>query len=303
MKGKRPILWAGLALALLTLAACSDGQKETVNEMTFSLEGITQVTLSYDEELITFRPGTGDQLVVREYMTENKPAYRAKVTEKGTTLQLQEGGKPLFHGTFARRVEVLLPEDYGEGLTVTTTEGAIDLTEVALRVDRLRLESTAGTVQVGQAEVEEGTLATTSGVLAAEDLTGEKLTLTTTSGQIRCDRLTGTVDCRATSGAIQVDQARGGGSYRMENGGTLAVTYREVTGDLTLYNKNDSLQLTLPAELAFSFQASTKNGTITTDFPVNLSDEGRMAKAVVGGSPKIIIRAETKNGGISVSRG
>lgn len=300
MKRTQLFFGGALLLGLLALSGCGGAEGQQVHELSFSLEGITSVTLSYDEEPITFLEGTGDQLVVREYMTQDKAEYHAKVTEKGASIQIQEGGKPLLQGDFSRWIEVYLPASYGETLTVTTTDGAIDLTGAALQLRELRVDSTAGQVQVRKAAAQTMTLSTTQGQLDLADLTGEQIQLTTTNGTILCDGITGEVDCRSTGGAVQIRRARGSGSYRAENSGELSVSYEEVTGDLSLYNKNDAVQLSLPAGLSFAFEAATKNGEITTSFPVSLGDEGRTAVATVGSQPAVTIRVESKNGAIDV---
>lgn len=300
MKRTQLFFGGALLLGLLALSGCGGAEGQQVHELSFSLEGITSVTLSYDEEPITFLEGTGDQLVVREYMTQDKAEYHAKVTEKGASIQIQEGGKPLLQGDFSRWIEVYLPASYGETLTVTTTDGAIDLTGAALQLRELRVDSTAGQVQVRKAAAQTMTLSTTQGQLDLADLTGEQIQLTTTNGTILCDGITGEVDCRSTGGAVQIHRARGSGSYRAENSGELSVSYEEVTGDLSLYNKNDAVQLSLPAGLSFAFEATTKNGEITTSFPVSLGDEGRTAAATVGSQPAVTIRVESKNGAIDV---
>ena len=302
MKRTQLFLGGVLLLGLLALTGCGGAEGQQVHELSFSLEGITSVTLSYDEEPITFLAGTGDQLVVREYMTQDKAEYHAKVTEKGTSIQIQEGGKPLLQGDFSRWIEVYLPASYGESLTVTTTDGAIDLTGAALQLRELRVDSTAGLVQVGTAAAGTANLSTTQGRLELADLTGDEITLTTTNGSILCDRLEGEVDCRSTGGEIQIRRAWGSGSYRAENSGELSVAYEEVTGDLTCYNKNDGIWLSLPPGLSFAFEATTKNGQITTTFPVTSGDEGRSATATVGDHPSVTVRAETKNGDITVEQ-
>ena len=110
---KRMLLYPMLCIGLLLLTGC--GGKDTSlieNEMQFSLSNISKVKISYDEEKITFKRGTVNQLVIKEYMSENKKPYRAKVREKGRSIEIQEGGKPLFAGDFERYIEVYLPQSY-----------------------------------------------------------------------------------------------------------------------------------------------------------------------------------------------
>ena len=78
--------------------------------------------------------------------------------------------------------------------------------------------------------------------------------------------------------------------------------YTEVTGDLSFYNKNDSIHVTLPADLEFEFEATAKNGSISTTFQENVSIEGRTTSGTVGEHPTVTVKVETNNGNIEVEQ-
>lgn len=120
---------------LLSLTGCSDAKSpKMTNELHFSLAEISDLTISYDEEPITFFETDGDELVVKEYMTENKTSYYADVNESKDSIHISEGGKPLFKDGFSRYVEVYLPISYTKALTITTTDGNIDLSSINLQL-------------------------------------------------------------------------------------------------------------------------------------------------------------------------
>jgi len=104
-----------------------------------------------------------------------------------------------------------------------------------------------------------------------------KLTVTTTNGSIFCRRPDGTVTCVSTHGNVTVESAVGAGCYSIQNSGILNVSYETVTGDLSFFNKNGAVKVTVPTGLAFKFKASVKNGTIVTDFQNSLTFSGRTA--------------------------
>lgn len=67
---------------MLALSGCSGSDKlQLANEIRFSLDGISDVTISYDEELVTFFPADSDELMIREYMTKDKGSYHADVSQ------------------------------------------------------------------------------------------------------------------------------------------------------------------------------------------------------------------------------
>lgn len=301
-KMKKAAFWAA-ALGMLALAGCSRGRAAQLeNELAFPLDGVSEVIISYDEETVTFHEGEGEALVIQEYMTAHQSSCHARAEQTGGRIAISEGGKPLFDGDFSRYIEIYLPASYHGSLTVTTTDGEIDLSGVALQLDTLRIDSTAGAVRLHTVEAQSLALSTTSGALAADRLEAGTVRIDTTSGDFSCGQLDGEVACTTTSGSLEVRSAAGSGSYQASSEGELAVRYTEVTGDLSFYNKNGSIRVTLPAGLEFAFSATAKNGAVTTTFQEALCLDGGTASGTVGSQPTAAIRAETRNGDIEVTQ-
>ena len=300
---KKFICLALTTFYLFALIGCSHSQDpEVINEISFSLDGVSDVTISYYEELITFYPTEDNELLIKEYMTENKNSYHAQVKQTDDSIHISEGDKPFFKSRFSRRIEVFLPNSYMEALTVTTTDGNIDLTDVDLRLSKLRIDSTSGRVDLESATASNIHLSTTSGTLNLGSLEAENIRLDTTSGNITCDELTGNVEYTSTSGNADIKSASGSGSYKANNSGKLNVNYVEVNGDLYLFNKNENINLTLPEDLSFEFEATTKNGSVSTTFQECITMDGRTTSGVVGNNPTVSVKVETKNGNIEVSK-
>lgn len=290
-------------LCLAALTGCGGGgAMKLANELRFSTEDISDVTISYDEESLTFLEGGEDELIVREYMTADQSGYYAKVKRQGGCIKISEGGKPFFGNGFSRYVEVCLPSSYQGSLTVTTTDGDIEFADVSLSLSALRVDSTSGKVKLQDAAAGTIYLSSTSGVLETGNLIADQIRLETTSGNVICERLEGEVSYTSTSGSAEIRSAAGSGTYQANNSGMLEVTYSEVTGDLSLFNKNDEIHLTLPEDLEFEFRAETKNGSVSTNFQKFISVDGRQVSGVVGSQPAVTVTVETKNGKIEVER-
>ncbi len=78
--------------------------------------------------------------------------------------------------------------------------------------------------------------------------------------------------------------------------------FTEVTGDLSFFNKNDDINLTLPADLEFEFEATTKNGSVSTTFQECISVDGRTLRGTIGNNPMVTVKTETNNGNIEVTQ-
>lgn len=288
---------------LLVLTACGkDETPQMVNELQFSLDNIESLIISYDEENISFYASNDNTLIIKEFMTKNKRDYYAKVNDDSNSIKISEGNKPLAKSGFTRYIEVYLPTNFNQSLTVTSTKGGIDLSNMDLNLSLLRIDSTSGTVTLDCVVASEVHLSSTSGTLAVGSIQADSIRLDTTSGSVTCNELNGAVNYTSTSGDFDVKSAIGSGSYRANNSGKLGVVYSEVTGDLSFFNKNDAVTLTLPDDLQFSFEATTKNGSVTTNFQQSLTKDGRTTKGSVGGSATVTVKVETSNGNIEVTQ-
>lgn len=300
MKNPTKLLLCMTAVLLLISGCSRPAGQQTANELHFSLSGISDVIISYDEEPVTFHEASGDELIIKEYMTKNKRSYYARVKQNRSYIHISEGDKPFFKDGFSRRIEVYLPAGYQESLTVTTTDGNIDFSDVSLQLSLLRIDSTSGTIEIKDASAFDIHLSSTSGTLKLDSISADTIRLETTSGSVFCNELTGYVTYTSTSGNADIKSAAGSGSYRANNSGNLKVVYTEVTDDLYFYNKNDSIQLTLPEKLSFEFAATTKNGSVSTTFQECIAIDGRTMSGIVGTDPSVTVKTETNNGDIEV---
>lgn len=303
MKMKMILLSILFIITIFLMSACGkESSTKLVNEMSFSLEDISDLTISYDDENISFFENENENLVIKEYMSKDKESYHAKVSQKKNGIQISEGGKPFSKKNFIRYVEIYLPSAYSANIKVTTTDGNIDMSDIALNMKSIRIDTTCGILKINKAAAEEISLSSTSGTLELGELIGDQIKIKTTQGNVTCEKIDGNVIYTSTSGNAEFLSASGSGTYKADNSGTLSVVYDEVVGDLTFFNKNDNVQIRLPQNLEFEFEAITKNGRIDTNFKEDISVSGDLTSGTVGSNPTVTIKVETKNGNIEVSR-
>lgn len=292
-----------LTITMFSMSACAkESSVKLVNEMSFSLEDISDLTISYDDESISFYSNENENLMIREYMSKDHERYHARVSQSKNSIQISEGGKPFFKDGFMRYVEVYLPASYSSNLKVTTTDGNIDMSNMKLDMDSIRIDTTCGTLKLDQAVADVMYLSSTSGNLELGEISGDQIRIETTQGNVTCEKIDGKVVYTSTSGDAEFLSASGSGTYKANNSGILSVTYDEVTGDLNFFNKNDCVLIRLPKDLEFRFEAITKNGKIDTNFQGDISVNGDSTNGTVGSNPTVTIKVETKNGNIEVNR-
>lgn len=257
-------------LVLMAGSGCSrSANTESANELTFELDSISEISIAYDDEDVTFFNSENDRLIIKEYMSENKKSYHAKVNKTDNYIHISEGGKPVIKNNFYRYIEVYLPESYKQTLTVGTTDGKINLSGIDIDLEMLDVSTTSGVIEINNAAA-------------------SCINLTTTSGSIECERLEGNVNYTATSGSIDIKSAYGSGQYRADNSGLMNIIYSKVDGDVSLYNKNDDVNLTIPDDIKCDIRVKSKNGMVSAP----QSDT----------SSKIKITAESVNGDVNIKQ-
>jgi hypothetical protein len=131
------------------------------------------------------------------------------------------------------------------------------------------------------------------------------LNVETRNGSIAVGDVSGNLALEAQNGSLKLDAVAGNVRGRTTNGGVDA----ELTGDtwqgtgLDLETKNGGVRLRVPENYSARLETGTVNGGIDIDFPVTV--QGRLGRefATTLGDGGPLIRAETTNGQVRITRG
>lgn len=201
------------------------GNYSLVQEKKFPAQDIRSLKIDYGKGSsgstdVLFYQGTGDEIIIREYMNyEPGQNQLSAIEQSGGELRITGAGHRFFsflsisfRGAY---VEVYLPAGFAgdmETLTVKTISGEIS--------SKIGLTAQGGFLA-----------STTSGDMLFPEVQAEKIQVSSTSGDIRLDSaLAEKQDISTTSGDITVEQARGGdedilhqrGNSGIRSGGTPA---------------------------------------------------------------------------------
>lgn len=270
-----------VSLSILSISSgCSGLQDaELVNTETIPLLGISSIEISYGSDHITFFQGSGDNIIIKEYMSKNKEKYYAKVSSSSNTVTIQTGKRPT-STTFNSYVEVYLPSDYAGQLSVKNKSGAIK-SDVDYKLSDLYIESTSGAIDLG-------------------NLTADNINTKTTSGSITCSTIAGNVSAETSSGKLQFSEVSGSGSFKADSS-EIELGLSEITGNVTAYSKSGMLHVTAPAKVGFQLSATTKSGKINNSLSGNLNATERSLTGTVGDNPQYTIELTTSSGNIEVN--
>ena len=134
---------------------------------------------------------------------------------------------------------------------------------------------------------------------------GTDLTLSTTNGSIKVAGVSGPVTGRTTNGSITATDLRDRANLRTTNGSIQAHFDGPLTpgGEIRLRTTNGGVDLTLPRDVSARLEATTTNGSISTDFPITV--QGRIGRQISGtlGNGGALIEARTTNGAIRLREG
>ncbi len=163
-------------------------------------------------------------------------------------------------------------------------------------------------------------LSTSNGKVSVEGVQGN-VKIRSSNGELSCSEISGEIDAETSNGKVSVKDTDGSVNLRSSNGsvscrnvsgsvvartsnGSIKVVHPEPLSDsesITCNTSNGSIELSLPEGSAFSVEASTSVGRISSDFPVTVSGRllrKRLSATVGEGGPKV--KLTTSNGSISI---
>jgi hypothetical protein len=125
------------------------------------------------------------------------------------------------------------------------------------------------------------------------------------NGEVTVENVRGPVSANSGNGDVRVTTVQGPVSARSGNGDLLIrMTELRATDDMEFTTGNGRIEVTVPSEFNADIDASTANGGIRTDFPIQVS--GRISKTRLRGTigqGGRRLRLVTGNGEIEIRRG
>lgn len=258
-----------LPFLLCTLAftsGCENQSTELVNTQTINIENTKKLEIDYSSENITVYESNDNNLVLKEYMSENKQEYYAKINSSGEKITIDSGNRPLFINSY---VEVYLPKSFDGDLSLKTASGKLTITS-NYNFGILNIKTSSGDVEIN-------------------DVATNESKIETSSGAVNITKISGNLWVATSSGKIEIGDAIGSG-YFSTSSGTIKPSFSYINGDITCKSSSGKIQLGIPSKLSFKFKSNTSSGAINVPFEGN----------EVGSSPDLKIDLSTSSGAIEV---
>jgi len=294
----------GVMLLLLVFSAAVAAERERYEEpfeKTFSLakDGKVQISnISGDIEVRSWGEGQVKIKAIKlskasslSQAKEDAARVAIEITEEGNVLRIEtkypKSGK--FWGGESVNVSVdywlWIPEK--AGLKVNNISGDIDVEGTGGVLD---VSAISGDVSLRKASGRaEGS--TISGDLEISGIAGDVF-LKSVSGDITADRVKGSIEAETVSGDVELTEVSEAATVRVK---VLSgeIVYRgniNPAGNYSLKSHSGNVELDLPANSAFDFEAETFSGSITTDFEIKVTGKispKEMSGVVNGGGATV----------------
>ncbi|ETY74882.1 DUF4097 family beta strand repeat-containing protein [Lactiplantibacillus fabifermentans] len=248
----------------LNLAGEYHDSLNLVNEQHFDVAALQHVTVAYRSARVKIMPtrGANDEIIVREYMNHNNTTYHAQITQQGDTLAIDQGKFP-FLIPLRVHVQILIPSVYAGNLTVENRSGALLVAGLTkLQVVNLRIVS--GDCRVANVQAQAMSADITSGNFAYNDgRVTDQLGMLVKSGRIRLSRVqAGQFTVSATSGTIQGNALRGGGSWTAKTG-ALKLGFAAIDGNINLNAKSGTIKVAVPEDASYQYELEAHSGHVS----------------------------------------
>jgi len=179
--------------------------------------------------------------------------------------------------------------------------GRIDYTIIAPIGFEAVVNTTNGMISVGPGATK-ATAGTTNGNIKVEGVDGD-VEIGTTNGKIDIAKVTGKVDAGTTNGAVTVEESGGPVKAETTNGRIVYLVSTPPSGDIDLGCTNGAIAVNVPNNSDLTVNASTVNGYLKVDLPLNITKKSRKAITGVLNKGTYKLRAETTNGSVSIKNG
>ena len=267
------------------IPSAGGGNYSLVQEKKFPAQDIRSLKIDYGKGSsgstdVLFYQGTGDEIIIREYMNyEPGQNQLSAIEQSGGELRITGAGHRFFSiGFRGAYVEVYLPAGFAgdmETLTVKTISGEIsskigltaqggflasttsgDMLFPEVQAEKIQVSSTSGDIRLDSALAEKQDISTTSGDITVEQARGETK-ISSTSGEIRVSALEGPLRTSTTSGDITLGQVTGSITLSTTSG---EIRLEEGEGDFDAERTSGDIRV---GSLAGSFRMSTTSGELT----------------------------------------
>jgi len=237
--------------------------KELVNVQEIGLEHFDEIEIIYRSEEVVIFSNNSDELILKEYMTDNNSDYYARIVTSGNKLIVEAGRRPVrLSNPFGVRIEVYIPVS-NKNITIKTSSGSIKAAG-EYTASLMKIESSSGNISVNSITADRINLKASSGSINCKNASGNS-TIETSSGSIVCSIVSGDLSAKSSSGRIAIDQISGS-LNAVSTSGSIHCVATENSRDVAITTSSGNVILDIPRNFSFNFSSRSSSGNLRTPF-------------------------------------
>ena len=232
-----------------------------INSKQWAVSGISTIEATYGTDCITVSPSPTQEILLKEYLSEDSPTYDAKTSVSNSTLKIEAGARPQStHTGYISRIELFIPSGFNGVLKLTTKTGVISISGIS--VSTIRTDSQNGSVNISDCSA---TLEceTSTGIISLNKVSAPTVTANSKNGSISVLGYSGTLNCETSTGIISIGKITDSTvTIRGQNG---SVNVTDFSGTLDIETTTGIISIGKTS--ASKVTAKSQNGSINvTDF-------------------------------------
>lgn len=310
-----------------------------INSKQWDVLNISTIEVAYSIDCITVSPSTTQDIILKEYLSEDNSTYDAKTSVSNSVLKIETGARPQSYlNGYRSRIELYIPSNFNGAVNLTNKVGSISISGITATTITVQSENSSidvsdssgtldcktltGCISASRISAPMITLQSQNGQINVSDFSGTSncktetggisvsrvsdsmITLLSQNGQIKVTEFSGTLNCETETGGIAVDQSNVTGRIHTQSG-MIDLKLSEIQGNLDVSAETGSIATALPETSAFTVSAFAEIGTITNDFTETwtVAQESVNSAALTGTwgkQPDNQISLATNNGSIKI---
>lgn len=150
------------------------------------------------------------------------------------------------------KLDIYIPDSYAEDLKVESSSGSVDIGNMNLNDVSLKLSS--GNLKIKNLSCNNFAYTCLSGSLIADTINAKASNLKSSSGQVSISSLTGDLKANCSSGSINI-------------------SYPQFNNNIDIHVSSGGIELTLPENSEFALDSKASSGSITCKFPITITEK------------------------------
>ena len=250
------------------------GTLELINSQTLDMNSVETLNISYYSDNILFLESNDNNLVLKEFMTRNRPEYFANISNSGGVLIISNGERPWLIRT---KIEIYVPKIFTDNLVFKLKSGNLS-SNYNMNYRSINLTVSSGNINV-------------------TGISSENISVNVSSGNIKINSCQGKINAVNSSGNLTVDNFYGYGIFDV-NSGNINLTVNNIIGDLSLSANSGIINLMTNENISFILDADVRSGNIR--IPNLETQTSTKIQHIIGSNPIHRISAKCGSGNINI---